>query len=89
MDGIYMDNPELVEEFPREYERTQFEKIKVAAKRAKDLHNSQRAALVDSNRTAPYVALEELSSGMIKIVYREEEIIPMITGEAEEAEEED
>lgn len=81
-----MNNPELVEEFPREYERTQFEKIKVAAKRAKDLHNSQKTPLVDSGRTAPYVALEELNSGMIKMVYREEEPIPVIAEETEEEE---
>ena len=42
-----MDNPELVEEYPREYELTQFEKIQVAAKRAKDLHNANKTPLVE------------------------------------------
>ena len=40
-----MDNPELVEEYPREYELTQFEKIQVAATRAKDLHNANKTPL--------------------------------------------
>ena len=81
-----MDNPILVEEFPREYEDTQFEKVKVAAKRAKDLHNVQKTPLLESSHKAAYVALEEFNAGMIGIVYKEEEPPPMIAEDAEEEE---
>lgn len=83
-----MDNPELVEEYPRDYELTQFEKIQVAAKRAKDLHNANKTPLVETGRTAPYTALEELKEGVIRTVYREEEPVPMLSRESEESEEE-
>lgn len=69
-----MDNPELVEEYPREFKMTQFEKIIVASKRAKDMHNQDKAPLVLSDRKIPYVALEELQEDMIKVVYREEPV---------------
>ncbi len=88
MERSPMDNPELVEEYPREYELTQFEKIQVAAKRAKDLHNANKTPLVEVPRTAAYTALEELKEGMIRTVYREEEPIPMLAGVSEESEEE-
>lgn len=84
-----MDNPVLVEEFPREYENTQFEKIKVAAKRAKDLHNSQKTPLVDSERTAAYVALEEYNEGKIRIIYKQEEPPPVIARDRENGEDEE
>ncbi|HEX9844506.1 MAG TPA: hypothetical protein VGC20_17235 [bacterium] len=64
---------ELVEEFPKEPELTQFEKILVAAKRAKDLHDHDKVELVYNHFTAPYSALQELKEGIIMPVYREEE----------------
>lgn len=84
-----MDNPILVEEFPREYENTQFEKIKVTAKRAKDLHNLQKTPLVDSGRTAAYTALEEYNEGKIRIVYKKEDPPPMIAENGEDGEDEE
>ena len=81
-----MDNPVLVETFPRDYEITQFEKVKVAAKRAKDLHNVQKTPLVDSHRKSAYVALEEFNAGMINTIYKEDDTPPMIAEEAEEEE---
>ena len=81
-----MDNPLLAEEFPREYEITQFEKVKIAAKRAKDLHNVKKTPLLDSSHKAAYVALEEYNAGMIKIVYKEDEPTPVIAEDAEEEE---
>ncbi len=84
-----MDNPILVEEFPREYEHTQFEKIKVTARRAKDLHNSQKTPLVDSNRSAAYVALEEYNQGKIRTVYKQEEPPPVIAGDGEDGDDEE
>ena len=84
-----MDNPVLVEEFPREYENTQFEKIKVAAKRAKDLHNAQKTPLIDSCRAPAYIALEEFNEGRIRIVYKQEEPPPMIAENGEDGEDEE
>lgn len=81
-----MDNPILVEEFPRVYRDTQFEKIKVAAKRAKDLHNAQKSPMVNSNRTAAYVALEEYNEGAIRTVYKTEDPSPMIAEDTDEEE---
>jgi DNA-directed RNA polymerase subunit K/omega len=84
-----MDNPILVEEYPREYGDTQFEKIKVTAKRAKDLHNAQKTPLVDSSRAAAYIALEEYNAGKIKTVYKQEEPPPMIARDTEDGEDEE
>ena len=81
-----MDNPVLVEEFPREYEITQFEKIKVAARRAKDLHNAKKTPLVDSGRPAPYIALEEINVGKIRAAYKEDEPAPVIAEDTDEEE---
>lgn len=83
-----MDNPELVEEFPREFKTTQFEKIVVAAKRAKHLHNEDRAPMVLSDRKAGYVALQELKEDKIRVVYPESETVEKIGEEREETEDE-
>jgi len=83
----YLD---LVEEFPKEPEITQFEKILVAAKRAKDLHDHDKVELVTDHFTAPYMALQELREGYIRPVYREEEQpAPMLEDDSEDAEEEE
>lgn len=66
----YLD---LIEEFPQDPTLTQFEKILVAAKRAKDLHDEDKAQLVFNHITSPYLALQELRDGMISAVYKEEE----------------
>lgn len=83
-----MDNPDLVEEYPRDFKMTQFEKIIVAAKRAKDLHNHDKAAMVDSQRKIPYVALEELRQDEIKAIYREEEKVELLAEDSEDEEDE-
>ncbi|HUJ73992.1 MAG TPA: DNA-directed RNA polymerase subunit omega [bacterium] len=79
----------LVEEYPKKSELTQFEKVLVAARRAKDLHRGQQAQLVESEHKEPYVALEELREGKIHRVYREEEPAELAAPAAEETEEED
>lgn len=66
----YLD---LVEEFPINPELTQFEKILIAVKRAKDLHEEDKAQLVYNHHTSPYLALQELRDGMITAAYREEQ----------------
>ncbi len=89
MDKKATDNPDLVEEYPREYESTQFEKILVAARRAKDIHNLQKSPLLDSDRKPPYVALEEMKSNMINSVYREDEPAELVAKRSEEPEEDE
>ena len=84
-----MENPELVEEYPRDFELTQFEKILVASKRAKDLHNFDKAPMVEIDRKAPYIALEELREDQIQTVYREEQPVKKIGEDGEETEEEE
>lgn len=80
----------LVEEYPREIELTQFEKILVAARRAKDLHDHDKIALAYNHYTAPYLALEELREGKITPVYREEDPTEGLPeAESEENEEEE
>jgi DNA-directed RNA polymerase subunit K/omega len=83
-----MDNPELVEEYPREFETTQFEKVLVAAKRAKDLHNQARAPLIESERKIPYVALQEVREAKINPAYRKEPV-ELIGEEGDDNEEEE
>ena len=80
---------ELVEEFPKEPKITQFEKIIVAAKRAKDLHDHDKVELAHDHFTAPYSALQELNEGMILPVYREEEPTVLLEDDSEDAEEEE
>jgi DNA-directed RNA polymerase subunit K/omega len=38
----------LVEEYPKDAELTQFEKVLVAARRAKDLHKGSKMPLLDT-----------------------------------------
>ena len=81
---------ELVEELPREPVITQFEKILVASKRAKDLHDHDKVELAHNHFTAPYTALQELREGMIHPVYREEEEpTELIEDDSEDADEEE
>lgn len=83
----YLD---LVENFPKFPEYTQFEKVLLAAKRAKDLHNEQKAALVeDDEHKAGYVALMEVKEGALKLAYREEPQVEMLEGEEDADESED
>lgn len=67
-----MSEFDLVEEHPKEVGFSQFERIVLAAKRAKDIHNLNRTSLVDTHHKAAYTALLELQQGMITPVYREE-----------------
>jgi len=80
---------QLVEEFPKEPKITQFEKIIVAAKRAKDLHDHDKVELAHDHFTAPYAALQEMNEGMIHPVYREEEPAVLLEDDSEDAEEEE
>lgn len=81
----YLD---LVEEFPINPSLTQFEKILIAVKRAKDLHEEDKVQLVFNHHTSPYLALQELRDGMITAVYREEEPeVEKIEEDADEGEE--
>ena len=78
----------LVENYPRQVEVTQFEKVLVAAKRAKDLHNGGKVPLIDTEHKPAYAALEELRDGIILRVYRAEEPVPVAVPAPEEDEEE-
>jgi len=66
----YLD---LVEEYPREPVYTQFEKILMASKRAKAIHNEDKAPLVPELHKSSYLALAEIKAGFINLVYREDE----------------
>ena len=81
----YLD---LVENYPKQPELTQFEKVLIAARRAKDLHNGGKVALVDSEHKPGYQALEELKAGIILRVYRQNEpqALPPAAGEEDEEE---
>ena len=81
----YLD---LIEEFPREPKITQFEKILIAARRAKDLHDHDKIELVHSHLTAPYTALQELRLGMIHAAYAPEEPPVLVEDDSEDADEE-
>ena len=63
----------LVENYPKVTEITQFEKVLISARRAKDLHNGGKIPLVDTEHKPPYAALEELRDGAILRIYREPE----------------
>jgi DNA-directed RNA polymerase subunit K/omega len=78
----------LIEEYPKDVQLTQFEKVLVAAKRCKDLHKGTRMALVDSEHKDTYVALEELKTQAIHSSYQEEEPSELPAPVAEEEEEE-
>ncbi|MCH8075038.1 MAG: DNA-directed RNA polymerase subunit omega [SAR324 cluster bacterium] len=83
----YLD---LVEEFPIKPSLTQFEKILIAVKRAKDLHEEDKVQLVFNHHTSPYLALQEIRDGLITPVYREEEPpVEQIQGDADDGDEED
>ncbi len=82
-----MKNHNLIEEYPREYESTQFEKVLLAAKRAKDLHNADKAPMVLSDRKAGYVALEEILEKKIFLLYKEEEAVTEMISDDNESEE--
>ena len=75
-------NTDLVEEYPREFDITQFEKVLVAAKRAKDLHTGRRASLVDERKSS-YQALEEIGRGLLEVVYREDEPLEALPVDAD------
>lgn len=75
----YLD---LVEEFPKFPEYTQFEKILVAARRAKDIHDRGKMTVVeDVHHSAAYTALSELNAQRLDMVYREEEPPPLIASD--------
>jgi DNA-directed RNA polymerase omega subunit len=78
----------LVENYPKIVEMTQFEKVLIAAKRAKDLHNGGKVPLIETERKPAYAALEELREGAILRIYREEEP-EQIPAPAQEEDEED
>ena len=81
-------NPlQLVEEYPREYELTQFEKVLMAACRAKDLHNIGKAPLLETEYKSPYTALAEILAKKIHLAYREEEPPEIEKEEREDSEE--
>lgn len=83
----YLD---LVEEFPINPTLTQFEKILIAVKRAKDLHEEDKVQLVFNHHTSPYLALQEIRDGLIIPVYREEEPpVEQIGEESDEGDEEE
>ena len=83
-----MENRELVEEYPREYEMTQFEKILVAAKRAKDLHTGRRAALVDFRKES-YQAIQEINEGRLELIYKEDEPVAALDLDADDGDDEE
>lgn len=78
----------LVEEYPKDTQLTQFEKVLVAAKRAKDLHKGTRAPVVESDHKDTYIALEELKAGATHATYKEEEPGELPAPVTEEEEEE-
>lgn len=82
----YLD---LVEEYPREPELTQFEKILVAARRAKDLHNSDKIPMADNHITSGYLALQELRDGKILRTYQQDEPTLEIAADDSDDDEED
>ncbi len=82
----YLD---LVEEFPKNPEITQFEKIIIAARRAKDLHDHGRVSLVENHHTAPYLALQELRDEIIMPTYREEEPLPAIDDDGDDSDDDE
>ena len=78
----YLD---LVEEYPKDYETTLFEKIIMASRRAKDLARG-KAPLIDSIHRETYLAIEEIREGYLGLVYRDDDEIKALEVETEEAE---
>jgi len=83
-----MSNLILIEEYPKDATVTQFEKVLVAAKRAKDLHRGTKVPLVETEHKDTYIALEEIKAQKIHSSYREEEPAELPALAAEEEEEE-
>ena len=84
-----MSDLDLVENYPREYESTQFEKVLIAAKRAKDLHTGRASQLVPSLHKHPYMALEEINEKAIQLEYREGEPVAEISADGGDTEDEE
>ncbi|MBI3992420.1 MAG: DNA-directed RNA polymerase subunit omega [Candidatus Lambdaproteobacteria bacterium] len=84
-----MSDLDLVEDYPREFEMTQFEKVLLAARRAKDLHVGRAAQLVPSTHKHPYMALEEIKEQAIALEYREEALPEALPDEADDADEDE
>ena len=78
---------QLVEEYLREPVMTQFEKVLMTAKRAKDLHNEDKAPYVEEDHKAAFLALAELNAGAIRLIYKEAEPV-QIAEDADDGEEE-
>ena len=81
----YLD---LVEAHTKDYKVTLFEKVIMAAKRAKALH-AGRTPLVDSLHKESYVALEEIREEKVYLAYRDEDSYDELTFGAEEKEKEE
>jgi DNA-directed RNA polymerase omega subunit len=82
-----MPNLNLVEEYPKDAQLTQFEKVLIAAKRAKDLHKGTKVPLLETEHKDTYVALEEIRADKIHSSYREDEAAELPAPAAEEEEE--
>ena len=83
-----MSNLVLIEEYPKDAAITQFEKVLVAAKRAKDLHRGTKVPLLETEHKYTYIALEEIRAEKIHLSYREDEPSELPAPAAEEEEEE-
>jgi DNA-directed RNA polymerase subunit K/omega len=81
----YLD---LVEEYPKEYKVTLFEKVLMAAKRAKALH-AGKMPLVNSMYKDTHLALEEIRQNKIRLAYREDEPTQELAYTRDEGEEEE
>jgi DNA-directed RNA polymerase subunit K/omega len=79
---------ELVEEYPKDYKSTLFEKVLMAAKRTKALHNG-KMPLLPSIKKDTYLALEEAKHGKIALAYREEEPPQELAYVSEDGDDED
>lgn len=79
---------ELVEEYPKDYKSTLFEKVLMAAKRAKALHNG-KMPLLPSIKKDTYLALEEAKQSMIVLAYRDEEPQQAVAHAGEDGDDED
>lgn len=79
---------ELVEEYPRDYKATLFEKVLMAAKRAKALH-AGKMPLLSSLHKDTYLALEEIRNGKLNLAYREEELPQELAYVSDDGDDED
>jgi DNA-directed RNA polymerase omega subunit len=82
-----MTNLNLVEEYPKDAKLTQFEKVLVAAKRAKDLHKGTKVPLLETEHKDTYIALEEMRAQKILSSYREDDTAELLAPAVEEEEE--